>query len=199
MELIGAIMLVLPLFFVMMYLCWEASMYIYLKTGVDMAARVEARWLGINFPYLCQDGLGGKFDSSNSLDPTYAQYTEWINPNITVANCVKATPIKTANAGNASSSTFKQWTLGVMSSTTSSPPYDTSFQKTAPKYTSPGNCGGNIPANIGNVAVKCEYPGAQASTNFVNWPQCPIWMYNTGLVPTSGYKIVGTAVANIEY
>jgi hypothetical protein len=61
------------------YLTYVIAMYMYLKTGVDAAARTEARWLAINFNYLVQR-------NGNST----ATYANWKNSNVRVANCVVA-------------------------------------------------------------------------------------------------------------
>jgi len=76
-EFAAAIMLVIPVFMVIIYVAYEVSLYMYLKAGVDAAARTEARWLAINFNYLArQNG-----NSSSS-------YANWKNSRVRVANCV---------------------------------------------------------------------------------------------------------------
>jgi len=76
-EFAAAIVLVLPVFMALVYLVYEACMYIYLKTGTDAAARVEARWLAINFNYLVQE-------NGNSA----GSYASWKNSNVRVSQCV---------------------------------------------------------------------------------------------------------------
>ena len=49
----------------------------YLKSGVDIAAKTEARWLAINFNYLVQQ-------NGNSA----GNYANWKNSAVRVANCV---------------------------------------------------------------------------------------------------------------
>jgi Flp pilus assembly protein TadG len=77
MEFAAAILIVVPIFILVVYLAYEASMYMYLKTGVDSAARTEARWLAINFNYLAQR-------NGNSA----ASYSTWKNSGVRVGNCV---------------------------------------------------------------------------------------------------------------
>lgn len=76
-EFAVALMVLIPLFMMVVYLTYVIAMYIYLKTGVDAAARTEARWLAINFNHLVQR-------NGNST----ASYSNWKNSNVRVANCV---------------------------------------------------------------------------------------------------------------
>ncbi|HEY9774825.1 MAG TPA: TadE family protein [Planktothrix sp.] len=76
-EFAAAIALVLPIFIAIIYLAYEACMYVYLKTGVDAAARTEARWLAINFNYLAQENG----DSAST-------YSTWKNSKVRVSQCV---------------------------------------------------------------------------------------------------------------
>jgi Flp pilus assembly protein TadG len=76
-EFAAGVLLVVPIFILMVYATYEASMYMYLKTGVDAAARTEARWLAINFNYLVQR-------NGNSA----GNYANWKNSSVRVANCV---------------------------------------------------------------------------------------------------------------
>ncbi|HEY9785338.1 MAG TPA: TadE family protein [Candidatus Obscuribacterales bacterium] len=76
-EFAAALTLVVPIFILLMYMTYEACIYLYLKTGVDAAAKTHARWLAINFNFLCQQ-------NGNSA----ANYGSWKNSSIRVANCV---------------------------------------------------------------------------------------------------------------
>lgn len=76
-EMAAAMTLIIPVFIVIVYMTYEAVMYMYLKTGVDAAARTQARWLAINFNYFVQQ-------NGNST----ANYSTWINSKVRVANCV---------------------------------------------------------------------------------------------------------------
>jgi Flp pilus assembly protein TadG len=76
-EFAAAAALIIPLFMVIVYLTYEIAMYMYLKSGVDIAAKTEARWLAINFNYLVQQ-------NGNSA----ASYATWKNSAVRVANCV---------------------------------------------------------------------------------------------------------------
>lgn len=76
-EFAAAIMIMVPLFMAMVYLAYQTAMYMYIKTGVNAAARVEARWLALNFNYLVQR-------NGNST----ADYANWKNNNVRIANCV---------------------------------------------------------------------------------------------------------------
>ncbi|HEY9757125.1 MAG TPA: TadE family protein [Oculatellaceae cyanobacterium] len=76
-EFAASMVLVLPLFVVIFYMTFEAAMYLYLKTGVDAAAKTQARWLAINFNNLVQEN-----GSSAS------NYSTWINSKVRVASCV---------------------------------------------------------------------------------------------------------------
>ncbi|CAN5289495.1 hypothetical protein BH10CYA1_BH10CYA1_28140 [soil metagenome] len=76
-EFAAGIILVVPIFVLIVYFTYEASMYMYLKTGVDAAARTEARWLGINFNYLVQRNGN-----------TAGNYANWKNSGVRVGNCV---------------------------------------------------------------------------------------------------------------
>lgn len=76
-EFAAAIVLVLPLFLVIVYLTYEIAMYMYLKNGVDAAAKTEARWLAINFNFLVHQ-------NGNSA----GSYANWKNSQVRVANCV---------------------------------------------------------------------------------------------------------------
>ncbi len=76
-EFAAAIILVIPLFMCIIYLAYEISMYMYLKTGVDAAAKTHARWLAINYNFLAQQN-----GNSNG------NYANWKNSNVRVANCV---------------------------------------------------------------------------------------------------------------
>lgn len=76
-ELVAAIVLLLPVFFMVLYLVYQASLYWYIKVGVDAAARTEARWLAINFNFLVQQ------NGNNS-----ANYANWKNDSVRLANCV---------------------------------------------------------------------------------------------------------------
>jgi len=78
-EFAAAIILIVPLFILIVYITYEASLYMYLKTGVDAAARTQARWLAINFNYLVQRNGN-----------TAANYASWKNSKVRVANCVTA-------------------------------------------------------------------------------------------------------------
>jgi len=62
---------------IVVYLTYQIAMYMYLKSGVDIAAKTEARWLAINFNYLVQQ-------NGNSA----ASYANWKNSGVRVANCV---------------------------------------------------------------------------------------------------------------
>lgn len=76
-EFAAATVLLLPLFIVIVYLTYEIAFYMYLKSGVDIAAKTEARWLAINFNYfVAQNGN------------TATNYANWKNSNVRVANCV---------------------------------------------------------------------------------------------------------------
>lgn len=76
-EFAAALTLAVPVFVVVMYMCYESCIYLYLKTGVDAAARTHARWLAINYNFLvAQNG--------NSA----GNYASWKNSAIRVANCV---------------------------------------------------------------------------------------------------------------
>ncbi len=76
-EFAAAIAIVIPIFFCVVYLAYEIALYMYLKTGVDIAAKTEARWLAINFNYLVQE-------NGNSA----GNYANWKNSAVRVANCV---------------------------------------------------------------------------------------------------------------
>ncbi len=76
-EFAVAIVLVIPIFMVISYVAYEVAMYMYLKTGVDAAARTQARWLAINFNYLARQ-------NGNSA----TNYANWKNNRVRVANCV---------------------------------------------------------------------------------------------------------------
>lgn len=76
-EFAAATALILPLFIVIVYLTYEIAMYMYLKSGVDIAAKTEARWLAINFNDFVQQ-------NGNSA----SNYANWKNNNVRVANCV---------------------------------------------------------------------------------------------------------------
>lgn len=76
-EFAVAIALVIPIFMVIIYIAYQVAMYMYLKTGVDAAARTEARWLAINFNYLARQ-------NGNST----ANYANWKNNSVRVGNCV---------------------------------------------------------------------------------------------------------------
>jgi len=76
-EFAAAIVLVLPVFIVLVYMTYEACMYMYLKTGVDAAARTEVRWLAINFNYFVQQ-------NGNST----GNYAAWKSSNVRVSRCV---------------------------------------------------------------------------------------------------------------
>lgn len=76
-EFAAAIVLVLPLFLTIVYLTYEIAMYMYLKNGVDAAAKTEARWLAINFNFLVHQNGN-----------TAGNYSNWKNSNVRIANCV---------------------------------------------------------------------------------------------------------------
>lgn len=76
-EFSAAIVLLVPLFMVVVYVMYAISMYMYLKSGIDAAARTEARWLAINFNYLVQR-------NGNST----ANYANWKNSKVRIANCL---------------------------------------------------------------------------------------------------------------
>jgi len=76
-EFAAAIVLVLPLFMIIVYLTYEIAMYMYLKNGVDAAAKTEARWLAINFNFLVRQ-------NGNSA----GNYSNWKNNKVRIANCV---------------------------------------------------------------------------------------------------------------
>lgn len=76
-EFAAAAALVVPLFMIVVYLTYQIAMYMYLKSGVDIAAKTEARWLAINFNYFVQQ-------NGNSA----ASYANWKNSAVRVANCV---------------------------------------------------------------------------------------------------------------
>jgi len=73
-EFVGALMLLIPLFIVLMFATYECVLYMYFKTGVDAAARTQARWLAVNYT---------TFSSSSA-----SAYQTWINPNIRITGCV---------------------------------------------------------------------------------------------------------------
>lgn len=76
-EFAAAAALIIPLFIIVVYLTYEIAMYMYLKSGVDIAAKTEARWLAINFNYFVQQ-------NGNSA----SSYATWKNSGVRVANCV---------------------------------------------------------------------------------------------------------------
>jgi len=73
----ASLILVIPLFMAIVYLTYQMTFYMYLKSSVDAAARTEARWLAINFDQYVQA-------NGNSA----ANYAQWKNNNVRVANCV---------------------------------------------------------------------------------------------------------------
>ncbi|HNB21017.1 MAG TPA: pilus assembly protein [Candidatus Melainabacteria bacterium] len=76
-EFAAASVLILPLFLIIVYLTYQIALYMYLKSGVDIAAKTEARWLAINFNDLVQQ-------NGNSA----ANYANWKNSGVRVARCV---------------------------------------------------------------------------------------------------------------
>jgi len=79
-EFAASVVLLIPLFIILIYAAYETCLYLYLKNGVQVAARMQARWLAINFNSLAAN-------SGNSA----ANYNTWINDKIVVANCVVKT------------------------------------------------------------------------------------------------------------
>lgn len=78
-ELAAATAVVIPIATLTVYLAAQAANYVYLKTGVDAAARTEARWLAINFNYLVQQ-------NGNST----ANYANWKNTRVRINNCIES-------------------------------------------------------------------------------------------------------------
>lgn len=159
-EFAAAIVLVVPLFLCIVYLSYEIAMYMYLKSGVDAAAKTHARWLAINYNFLAQQN-----GNSN------ANYANWKNSSIRVANCV---------VNNS------QFTNGTIDSAGN-------FVTTAPALLLAGQCSPS-PSGKGVVAVKVVYPG---TTGLPSWPNPPLKFFGASLIPTN-MTIAGVYCADIE-
>lgn len=159
-EFAVAIILVIPIFVVTIYVAYEIALYMYLKTGVDAAARTEARWLAINFNYLARQ------NGNNA-----ANYANWKNSRVRVANCVN---------------TDEQFTNGTIDSSGN-------FVTTPPAVSSISGCYSSV-SGAGVVAVRVVYPG---TSGLPEWPNPSLQLFGARLTPNN-YSIAGVYCADIE-
>ena len=159
-EFAAAITLIIPIFIVIIYVAYEVALYMYLKTGVDAAARTEARWLAINFNFLARQ-------NGNSA----ANYANWKNGRVRVANCV---------------TTDAQFTNGTIDGSGN-------FVATPPPVTSVSGCYPSV-SGAGVVAVRVVYPG---TSGLPEWPNPPLQLFGARLTPNN-YTVAGVSCADIE-
>lgn len=172
-EFAVAVTLVVPIVIILLYVTYQACIYLYLKTGVDAAAKTQARWLAINFNFLCAaDGNSaanyGNWKAGGTLPGTLAGQSSPVR----VANCV-------INDGQITNGTINA---------------NGSFNANGvPATLLAGQC---LPSarGQGQVAVRVLYPGG---STLPPWPNPPLSFMGYSLTPTN-VPVAGIYVCDIE-